>query len=337
MTAMLRVLRAGPACTVQDAGRHGWLRYGVTPAGPMDWIGHAAASLLAGNPEGGAALEIGPGGLDLTAEDGCIRLGLSAPGFAVTRDAAPLPCRAALTLHPGQILSIRPAASHVWAYLAAAGGFDLTPVMGSLSTHLRSGIGPLDGGAVLAGTALPCSAAPEGADLGLPEAAPPRDTLRFVPGPQQDAFTEAGFAAFCAGPYRLTPRSDRMGYRLEGPAIAHARGHDIVSDGIALGAIQVPGDGQPIILMADRQPTGGYPKIGTVIRADLPALAQSRPGRVLRFRPVTVDEAVAALRAALAEVRALAGALRPLSSGLDLEKLATGDHASGFIDARGPA
>ncbi len=125
-----------------------------------------------------------------------------------------------------------------------------------------------------------------------------------------------------------------MGYRLTGPSLAHARGHDIVSDGIALGAIQVPGDGQPIVLMADRQPTGGYPKIGTVIRADLPALAQSRPDRTLRFRPVTLEDAVAALRAALARIDGLARASRPL--GPDLEKLASGNHASGFTPGTAP-
>ncbi len=325
----LRVIFAGPGATVQDAGRHGFLRYGVTPAGPMDWISQSTANRLAGNPDGVAGMEFGPGGIEVEAVDGPLRVGLCAPGFLSMRGATPLPTRMALTLSPGQRLAIRAGKSHVWGYLAVAGGLELPPVMGSLATHLRSGIGPM--GALAAGDLLPCAAGPETGAMALPDPPAPGHVMRFVPGPQAEAFTDAGFAAFCDGIYEVSPRSDRMGYRLTGPLIAHAKGHDIVSDGIAMGAIQVPGDGQPIVLMADRQPTGGYPKIGTVIRADLPALAQSRPGTALRFTPVSVEEAVAALRTAMAR---LAQNAQPVSLGLDIEKLASGNHASGFLDAR---
>lgn len=326
---LLKVIAAGPGATVQDAGRHGWLRYGVTPAGPMDWLGHALANRLAGNPDGAGAVEFGPGGIEVEAAGGALRIGLCAPGFAAMRDATPLPARVSVTLRPGQRLAIRAGRARVWGYLAVAGGLQLDPVMGSLATHLRSGIGPM--GVLSPGDLLPCTAAQEAGALALPDPPALPDRLRFVPGPQADAFTDAGFAAFCEGTYALSPRSDRMGYRLEGPRVAHVRGHDIVSDGIAMGAIQIPGDGQPIVLMADRQPTGGYPKIGTVIRADLPALAQTRPGARLRFAPVTADEAVAALRKAMAGLEAEP---QPISLGLDVEKLASGDHASGFMDAR---
>lgn len=280
----------------------GWLRYGVTPAGPMDWIAHATANLLAGNAAEAAAIEIGPGGMDVAAHGGALRIGIAAQGFSVRRGANLLPTRVALTLHPGEQLGIQPGRAGQWAYLTMPGGFAEPPVMGSHASHLRSGIGPFGGSAIQSGQII-AAAAP--GESGVPDIAlittprPPGDNIRFVPGPQDDYFSAETFAAFCAATYRLSPQSDRMGYRLTGPVLHHARGHDIVSDGIAFGAIQVPGDGQPIVLMADRQPTGGYPKIGTVIRADLPRLAQTRPGASLRFEAVTIDEAVAALRATL--------------------------------------
>ncbi len=300
MTA-LQILRAGPLCTLQDAGRGGWMRYGVTPAGPMDWIAHATANLLAGNAAGAAALEIGPLGIEVTAQDGPLRLALAAPGFVVRRGGRVLPTRMALTLRSGERLLVTPGPWGLWAYLTLAGGFDVAPVMGSLSTHLRSGIGPYGGRAIRDGQVLSAAAPanPDAPDLAVIEAAGPQaGRIRFVPGPQDDCFTQAAYDIFCAGSYRVSPNSDRMGYRLTGAVLTHARGHDIVSDGIAMGAIQVPGDGQPIVLMADRQPTGGYPKIGTVIRADLPSLAQTRPGQSVRFDAVTLGQAVDALRAA---------------------------------------
>ncbi|PZQ96993.1 MAG: urea amidolyase [Cereibacter sphaeroides] len=330
----LRILRTGPGTTLQDAGRRGWLRFGVTPAGPMDWIAHATANLLAGNPAEAGCIECGPGGIELAAEDAPLRLGIAATGFDVAKDGAAFPARSALTLHSRQRLTIRPGGDCVWAYVSVAGGFRFDAVMGSLSTHLRSGIGPLGGRALQTGDLLPCDTAPDAAPLALPDQAAPRRIIRFVPGPQADAFTEQAMTTFTTTDYTITPHSDRMGYRLSGQPLAHAKGHDIVSDGIAMGAIQVPGDSLPIVLMADRQPTGGYPKIGTVIRADLPTLAQSRPGTPLRFTPATVDEAVAALRREVDALAALPRQTRPLQSGPDLTKLASGDHASGFIDAR---
>ena len=315
MTLALHVLRAGPACTVQDGGRRGYLRYGVTPAGPMDWIQHQSANLLAGNAPDAAAIEIGLGGIAVTAEGGPLRIGLSSAGFRVRRNGSDLPTRIALTLHPGARLEIEPGPSHLWAYLALAGGFAERAVMGSFATHLRSGIGPFGGQALRDGQRLPASLAAQNEDeFGLFEqpAIRAERCIRFVPGPQDDYFDAEAHRIFAAGPYRVSQRSDRMAYRLSGPALAHARGHDIVSDGIALGAIQVPGDGLPLVLMADRQPTGGYPKIGTVIRADLPPLAQLRPGQTLRFAPVTVADAVDALRAAIPDSAALRARCRTL-------------------------
>jgi 5-oxoprolinase (ATP-hydrolysing) subunit C len=319
VTPALRILRAGPASTVQDGGRHGLLRYGVTPAGPMDWRAQAIACGLAGNPPSGAVIEVGPGGIDLEAAGAPVRLGIAAPRFALTLDGRPRPEACALTLAPGQVLSLTPAPGAVWGCIAARGGFALAPVMGSLSTHLRSGLGPLGGRALEPGNGIPLTAEaialPDDETSGL---ALPRDddVIRFLPGPQEDRFTDTARETLASAVYRVSPQSDRMGYRLTGPKLTHSAGHDIVSDGIALGSIQVPGDGLPIVLMADRQPTGGYPKIGTVIRADLPKLAQSPAGRFLRFQPVTRAAAVDALAHARALCSAIVAlALRDASAG----------------------
>jgi biotin-dependent carboxylase-like uncharacterized protein len=310
----LRLLRVGPACTVQDAGRIGYLRFGVTPAGPMDWVAHQTANLLAGNEPRSEAIEIGPGGLSLEALGGPLRIGLCARGFRVRRQGSDLPSRIAMTLSPGQQLDVEPGRSHVWAYLAIRGGFDAPPVMGSHATHLRSGIGPFGGKPLHPGQELPVRVSADVPDEWALIDRDPSETgpFRFVPGPQDDRFSAQTLERFATDTYRVAQRSDRMAYRLSGPPLVHDRGHDIVSDGIALGAIQVPGDGLPLVLMADRQPTGGYPKIGTVIRADLPRLAQTRPGEAVRFQPVTTDEAVAALRPAVPDASALRRRLRLL-------------------------
>ncbi|MCX7889970.1 MAG: biotin-dependent carboxyltransferase family protein [Rhodobacteraceae bacterium] len=311
MTPRLHVVEAGPGCTIQDAGRHGYLRFGVTPAGPMDWMSHRLANRAVRNPPGGGCIEAGPGGIVLRAEFAPVALGIAAPGFAVARDGSPVPACGRITLGPGQTLAVLPGRDGVWAYLAAAGGFDLVADLGSVSTDVRSSLGPFGGRALRPGFRLRCRQRAGAFAPDCAAAAPDirRTFIRFVPGPQAESVTEEGLASFCSSPYAVAPRSDRMAWRLAGPRLAHRRGHDIVSDGIALGAIQVPGDGLPLVLMADRQPTGGYPKIGTVIRADLPALAQTRTGRTVRFRAVEIDEAVAALGEARGAVEQAAAAL----------------------------
>jgi biotin-dependent carboxylase-like uncharacterized protein len=298
VSGRITVLSAGPLCSIQDAGRHGYLRYGITPAGPMDWIAHATADALAGNPVGTAAIEVGPGGVTLRAQGGAVRLGISATGFNVLRDGSRLPTRVALTLPEGVDLAVSPGRSGLWAYVALSGGPDLEPVMGSLSTHLRSGLGPFGGRALQAGDAIGAAfpadgAAPDVCVNGGPASGD--GPIRVTLGPQDDRFAPEVLETFLSADYTVAPRSDRMAYRLSGPPLEAKGGHDIVSDGIALGAVQVPGDGQPFVLMADRQPTGGYPKIATVIRADLPRLAQTRPGQRLRFQAVSVAVAVAEL------------------------------------------
>jgi biotin-dependent carboxylase-like uncharacterized protein len=211
-------------------------------------------------------------------------------------------------------------------------------VLGSLATHTRSPLGGLDGRALRAGDALPIAdvrAAPDGAQaLIAPWLGRRKERLRILLGPQDDFFTKDAVKTLLRARWRLSPRSDRMAYRLEGPPLLHEKGHDIVSDGIAFGAIQVPGDGAPLVLMADRQPTGGYPKIAHVIGADLGALAQTRPGEALSFSAVNWEEAVAARRA-LFDAMATGVELRPLSpSDYSSEYLLSQNLVGGVINAR---
>jgi 5-oxoprolinase (ATP-hydrolysing) subunit C len=298
MGPSLRILSAGPGVSVQDGGRHGFLRYGVTVAGPMDPLAHAIANRVLENPTGSAALEVSLGGVEVTAEGGYLAVAVAGGAFEITLDGRPMPPALYLALEPGARLRIRAGQSGAWCYLAAAGGIDVPEVLGSRATHTRSHLGGYEGRAVRAGDILATNGpscemiAPLRIDA--PALDRPAEVIRVMPGPQADYFTEAAHANLLAGPWTIGPRGDRMACFLEGPTLTHSDGFNIVSDGITMGAIQVPGEGQPIVLMADRQPTGGYPKIATVIGADLGRLAQARPGTRIRFRNVTHDEAVLA-------------------------------------------
>jgi biotin-dependent carboxylase-like uncharacterized protein len=300
MTALV-VEAAGPGITLQDGGRHGYLRYGITAAGPMDPLMHATANRAVGNPLDATAIEVSTGGLTVTAERGAVGIAMVSRSFRIALDGAALPDAVAVTLEPGQTLTVRAGASGAWGYLAVRGRIDVAPGLGSTATHTRSGLGGLNGRGLAAGDRLPVAEARPG------EVSPhrlialwldrdPRE-IRVVLGPQDDYFAPDQIAAFLAGPWTVSPRGDRMACFLDGTPLKHAKGHDIVSDGVAMGAIQVPGNGLPIILMADRQSTGGYPKIATVIGPDLGRLAQAQGGTLLSFRSVTVAEAVAARRA----------------------------------------
>lgn len=297
----LRIISAGPGTTVQDGGRHGYMRIGVTASGPMDPLAHATANRAVGAKAEATAIEVGLGGLCVTAEDGPLTLAIAGAPFLAMIDGQKLETPLVLTLEAGRELSLRAGATGAWCYLAAQGGMVVKPVLGSTATHTRAGIGGLRGAPLKAGDLIPVAG--EG---GRPPTAPARlvspwlerseTVIRVVLGPQHDYFSADQISAFLGRDWTLSPRSDRMGYLLEGEPLRHRNGFDVVSDGIAHGAIQVPGEGRPIVLMADRQPTGGYPKIANVIGADLGAFAQLRPGARFRFTAVTIEEAVAARR-----------------------------------------
>lgn len=335
MTAALHLRFAGPGVTLQDLGRRGFSRWGVTGCGAMDPVALRLANAALGLPPDRPVIEVSLGGVDLEAEGAAIDLAVVGGAFAVSLDGRPLPSAVALRLEPGARLSLRPGPSGAWAAIAIGGRLDVAPVLGSVSTHTRSGLGGLSGRALASGDRIAVADplrrvdTPSAIDLGSEPSGP----IRVLLGPQDDHFASEEIAAFLGRDWRLSPRSDRMAYALDGEPLRHARGHDIVSDAVAHGAIQVPGSGLPFVLMADRQPTGGYPKIATVIGADLGRMAQIRPGETVRFRAVSLAEAVAA-RAALAARLAQPPRLEPLvRSDFTSEMLLALDLVGGFVDA----
>jgi biotin-dependent carboxylase-like uncharacterized protein len=286
----------GPASSVQDGGRHGAQRYGLTPSGAVDRLALAAANTLLGNAPFAAAVEIGPFGAAFVAREGAVRVALAgAPrnadiaGRAVAFDTS-------MTLADGETLTLGFARGGSFSYLAIEGGIAGEPMFGSLAVNARAGLGspyprPLQAGDEL--QTRPASGAPERRiDLPSVNDAP----IRVVLGPQDDEFGDDAKALFLDSEWKVSATSDRMGYRLEGPVIKHLHGHNIVSDGTVNGSIQVPGNGAPIVLMPDRGTSGGYPKIATAISADLGRFAQTPAGRGFRFKAVSMAEAQAEAR-----------------------------------------
>jgi len=344
MSAILHVLRPGLHTTVQDFGRFGFQELGVPVAGALDMAGLRLANALAGNRPGEACLEISYLGPTLRVEADSLRLAVCGAVRLTLSEAAAGGDRRVLEsdrshrLGRGDILEVGAVSAASVAYLAVAGGFDLVPVMGSLSTYVRAGLGPLDGKPLACGTVLPLCAATagDGGDLALPEAMAYGDgPIRVMLGPQQDSFTEAALATFLSAEYVVSKDADRMGLRLEGPRLDHRSGPDIASDGLVNGCIQVPGNGGPIVLLADHQTTGGYAKIATVISADLPRLGRAMPGTRLTFTAVTADQAAAARLALEREIGRRVEGLRPpgAAPGIDLAALYGGNLVSGMVDA----
>lgn len=331
MSARLLVRAAGPGVTIQDAGRFGHSRFGVTPAGPMDECAFLAATGAVGTD---AAIEVSLGGAVFEAEGATLAVAIAGGGFDIRLDNRALPRACVFPLEPGARVTIRAGAFGAWCYVAIRGRLDAPKALGSFSTHARSGIGPKP---LAAGDALAFSdfgpAPHDPQALDAPWLARDDAPIRVMLGPQDDYFPPEAIETFLSAQWRVGARSDRMAYALEGPRLRHSRGHDIVSDGAAMGAVQIPGSGAPFVLMADRQPTGGYPKIATVIGADLPRLAQLRPGEALKFRAVGWAEAVAA-RAALKKQMAAEPVFSPLAADLPSEALLAANLIGGVVSAR---
>jgi biotin-dependent carboxylase-like uncharacterized protein len=311
--AAIRVVEAGAQTTVQDLGRPGHLRYGIPPSGPLDREAFVLANRLVGNADGAAGLECTVLGPRFEVQAACA-IAVTGADMPIAVNGAEAPAWTTLPLRAGDVVKLGPARAGVRAYVAIAGGIDVPPVLGSRSTFLRGRLGGLEGRALRAGDVLRVFAAPPPPVGAVPANARPAfesdPTVRVVLGPQADRFTEAGIAALLEGAYQMLPQSDRMGARLSGPRIAHRRGHDIVSDGIALGTIQVPGDGQPIALLVDRQSTGGYTKIATICSFDIGRLGQVKPGGRVRFAAVGVADSHALLRESESRLARLAIARR---------------------------
>ncbi len=348
MKPSLRVVAPGLMTTLQDLGRRGYQSLGIPVSGALDAVGLVAANAIVGNASGTGALEIAHLGPTLLVEARSVRVAFAGGAAAIEvlpgegtpggRRLAPLQ---SARLERGEVLRIGALGGSALGYLAVEGGFDAAPVLGSQSTYARAGLGGFAGRALRAGDHLPLrqAEAEEREERMLPslDLAPPR-RIRVVLGPQDDCFTEQGKRTLLEATFRVSAASDRMGMRLEGPALEHAGGFNIVSDGIAPGSIQVPGNGLPIVLLAERQTTGGYPKIATVIAADLPALGRLAPGASIAFAAIAVAEAEAEHRRHAAMLAALSRQVVAARSrpGIDTAALLGANLVSGVVSALDP-
>jgi antagonist of KipI len=296
------VITPGAFTTVQDLGRYGYQKYGVSISGAMDRFALRVANLLVGNDEGEAVIEATIIGPKLKAL-GRMRVAIAGGDLSPEVGGKPLPLWRTLDIPEGGTLSFGAPRSGCRVYLAVAGGIDFPVVMGSRSIHTRSHLGG-NGRTLVKGDIINRNNSgfriqESGTRRLLPELVPVYGKnwqIRVIFGPQKDYFTRRGIETFLAREYEITPQADRMGYRLKGPKIEHKSGADILTDATPPGSIQVPGDGMPIILLADGQTTGGYSKIATVISVDQDLLAQARPGDKVRFQKVTIVEAHRFLR-----------------------------------------
>lgn len=339
MSGRLAVRDPGLNTTLQDMGRFGSQRFGVPVSGALDAVALSLANALVGNPPDMAALEILVAGprIEVEAESVRIALGGTGAAIAVVEGGEPrtIPAWRSVSLERGAVFQIGILPQTLCAYLAVEGGFDARPVLGSTSTYTRSRIGGFEGRALRPGDSLPLvrNSAERREERALADGPDPgRDRpIRVILGPQQDMFTAEAIETLLTAAYTISNSADRMGMRLDGSKLAHAGGFDIVSDGTAPGSIQVPGSGQPIVLLADRQTTGGYPKIATVISTDVPVLARRRPGDRVEFEAVDVAAAIAIrqeqarwLDAAMADVVALRDPVTGLAESLYGENLISG-------------
>ena len=285
---MLNILRAGLMTSVQDRGRHGWRQLGVSLSGALDEPSMRTANMLVGNSENSAVLEIVLG--QFRAE-----FALTGAACNAELDGKPVWTGWRLPVRRGQVLTLSMPTSGMRSYLAVNGGFAVAEMLGSHSTDLKAAFGGWQGRRLQDGDRLP---------LGEPtrhfsQPAGVRQLLwgnriRALPGPEYSEFTQEAQEAFWRNPWKLSPQSNRMGYRLQGDSLQRTATRDLLSHGLVPGVVQVPPNGQPIVLMADAQTTGGYPRIACIIEADIYQLAQIRLGEPIHFIPCTLEEALLA-------------------------------------------
>ncbi len=324
----------GPASSVQDGGRHGAQRYGLTPSGAVDQLALAAANCLVGNELFAAAIEIGPFGAAFTAREGAVRVALAGvprnadiSGRAVASDTS-------MTLADGETLTLGFARGGSFSYLGIEGGIAGELMFGSLAVNARAGLGSPYPRPLQAADELQTAGASGASERRIELPSLGDGPIRVVMGPQDDEFGEAPTKLFLDSEWRISATSDRMGYRLEGPVIKHLHGHNIVSDGTVNGSIQVPGNGAPIVLMPDRGTSGGYPKIATVITADLGRFAQIPAGRGFHFRAVSMTEAQAEARKFAQLLRTLPGRVKAIENfDLNIEALQHANVAGAAVSA----
>ncbi len=289
----MHILSSGMLTTVQDLGRRGYMASGFSQSGAMDVFSARLANILLDNSETDGVLEMTVTGVRAYFDEDNV-IALTGAEFEPTvtcsdsGEKIKIPLNTAVFIKKGDVLDCGTAKSGMRGYLAVAGGFDIAPVMGSMSTNLKCRIGGFEGRKLKSGDTLPLRM-PQSKLYGMSARSEEIQrhtgtlTVHVIPGPQDDYFSQIGKNIFYSELYTVTGDSDRMGIKLDGAPVESVSGVDIISDGIAAGSIQIPSSGKPIIMLADRQTTGGYAKIATVISADLPMLAQLRPGDSLRF------------------------------------------------------
>jgi len=300
---VFEVIEPGILTTIQDLGRYGFSQFGVPPSGALDSFSFRAGNLLVGNLEEEACLETALMGLKLMALKEVV-ISITGGDLCPTLNGEPLTMWRTHLLVEGDVIHFKKVRAGCRAYLAVAGGFVVPRIMGSSSTYLSGRFGGLEGrklkrGDILYSLDISCSLNKLGLRFPIDWVSFPEKkvSLRVISGPQDDHFTEEGFQTFCSSPYHVTPQCDRMGIRLEGPRIERRPDveESIISEGLVAGAIQVPGDGNPIIILTELV-TGGYTKIATIISTDLPRVAQLKPGDQVRFLPISIEGAHDLLR-----------------------------------------
>jgi biotin-dependent carboxylase-like uncharacterized protein len=340
--AVLKVVSPGFHSTIQDEGRRGYQHVGVPVSGALDRDGFTLANALVGNAPGAACLEVMGSGPEIEVVGSSVRIALVGSGGLEVggRDGRLVGSGQTARLTKGEIVRVRLDGIAFCSYLAIEGGFEVPLCLNSRSTYTRAGFGGLEGrqlrsGDVLHGTTDDVVARDEVIR------SEPRDfrfdqPIRVVLGPQDSHFTEAAIEEFLSGTYTITAASDRMGFRLAGPLLEHKDSYNIVSDGIVAGSIQVPGSKLPIVLMADAQTSGGYPKIATVISADLPRLGVRGAGRTVRFQAVSRQNAERIRRADHQQLLTVISNMRPVteSQGIRIEALYHQNLIDGVIDAK---
>jgi biotin-dependent carboxylase-like uncharacterized protein len=341
VSALLKVIAPGFFTTVQDSGRRGYLHAGVPVSGALDRDGFMLANALVGNDLNAANLEMIGSGPEFEVMASSVRIALVGGNGTIEvagREEA-IRCDRSVRLTKGETVRVRLSSDSFCSYLAVEGGFDIPLCLGSRSTYTRApGFGGFSGRQLRAGDILegPNEEAAARSEVMLNAPRKPRfdQPIRVVLGPQDDYFTKEAVQQFLSATYKITPASDRIGFRLEGPLLEHSGDYNLVSDGIVTGSIQVPGSKLPIILLSDAQTTGGYPKIATVISADLPTVGIRRAGREVRFQQVSRDEAEQIRRSEHAELMSMIEAIRPLDGlqGLNLEALYGQNLVDGVID-----
>jgi antagonist of KipI len=298
------VMRPGLFTTIQDEGRWGHQADGVPVGGALDLVSHRVANALVENDRDAATLEVTVLGPELRFDVDTL-IAIAGADLCAHLDGRDVPLATPIVCTPGSVLRFRERRRGTRAYVAFDGGIDVPPVLGSRATSVVCALGGIDGRALIAGDRValgpprqPGALTRRSDERPVGVSPPSGDArLRVLPGPQRDFFLDEALERLCAGSFIVSPRADRMGYRLEGPRLVRVERREMISDAAFVGGIQVPPSGDPILLMADRQTTGGYPQIATVITADLPLAAQLGPGDRVEFEMCTRREALAALAA----------------------------------------